>query len=276
MTECEWLECIVPLNAYQFLRSAAVTHKSRWQGWITTQRYPVSERKLRLFVCACVRRIAHLLPLDEHRQLLARAETFAEGEIDGFDLEKAEQECDFAVHARLKAGSRWLGHERDAIAAVHMVHRTEAAGRLGSLASATLAWAGARVWERYVQSLGGVLRVRPAEFAPLEAVVRTCDRPYLLAECAAETARHAELLRDIVGNPFRASEPEPYWLFWNNGVVAEIAQAIYDGQRFEEFPILADALEDAGCQDTNYLSHCRSSTLHARGCWVIDRLLGKE
>ena len=35
-------------------------------------------------------------------------------------------------------------------------------------------------------------------------------------------------------------------------------------------------LEDAGCTDANVLSHLRGPGPHARGCWVVDRILGKE
>ena len=41
-------------------------------------------------------------------------------------------------------------------------------------------------------------------------------------------------------------------------------------------PILADALEDAGCDNADFLNHCRSESLHVRGCWALDLLLGKK
>jgi hypothetical protein len=54
------------------------------------------------------------------------------------------------------------------------------------------------------------------------------------------------------------------------------AAEIYETQRFHEMPILADALEDAGCDDPDILSHCREPGAHARGCWVLDLLLGGD
>ncbi len=41
-------------------------------------------------------------------------------------------------------------------------------------------------------------------------------------------------------------------------------------------PVLADALEDAGCADADILAHCRGHGPHVRGCWVVDLVLGKE
>jgi hypothetical protein len=54
-----------------------------------------------------------------------------------------------------------------------------------------------------------------------------------------------------------------------------MAQAIYEGRRFADLPVLADALEDAGCADAALLGHCRGPGEHVRGCWVVDLLLGK-
>jgi hypothetical protein len=63
---------------------------------------------------------------------------------------------------------------------------------------------------------------------------------------------------------------------WNDGVVMQLAQAIYEESAFNRLPILADALEEAGCVDMELVSHCRATGLHARGCWAVDLLLGKR
>ncbi len=80
------------------------------------------------------------------------------------------------------------------------------------------------------------------------------------------------LLQDIFGNPFHKPSLDPAWLAWDNGLVRKLAQAIYDERAFERLPILADALEDAGCADADLLNHCRQPGMHVRGCWVIDLL----
>jgi hypothetical protein len=69
---------------------------------------------------------------------------------------------------------------------------------------------------------------------------------------------------------------DPSWLAWNGGTVRNLAQSIYDERAFDRLPVLADALEDAGCADADLLGHLRGPGPHARGCWAVDRILGKE
>jgi hypothetical protein len=90
--------------------------------------------------------------------------------------------------------------------------------------------------------------------------------------CAAQTA----LLREVFGNPFRPVAVDPYWLAWNDGTVVRLAQVVYEERAFDRLPILADALEEAGCDNTDILSHCRQPGEHVRGCWALDLLLGKQ
>jgi hypothetical protein len=94
---------------------------------------------------------------------------------------------------------------------------------------------------------------------------------------ARDVLPYIALLRCIFGNPFR---PTPLvdraWLAWRDGTVSKLAHAIYEQRRFSDVPILADALEEAGCSNPDILGHCRQPGEHARGCWVVDLLLGKE
>jgi hypothetical protein len=86
-----------------------------------------------------------------------------------------------------------------------------------------------------------------------------------------------KLLRDLFCNPFRPLPPfDPNWLAWNGGTIRKLAVSIYDNRRFEDMPVLADALEEAGCDNSEILSHCRGGGPHARGCWLLDLLLGKS
>jgi hypothetical protein len=87
-----------------------------------------------------------------------------------------------------------------------------------------------------------------------------------------EGRERARLMRDIFGNPFRPVTLDPAWL--TEAVVA-LARGIYEDRAFDRMPVLADALEDAGCSDPDILNHCRGEGPHVRGCHVLDLLLGK-
>jgi hypothetical protein len=91
-----------------------------------------------------------------------------------------------------------------------------------------------------------------------------------------ESTAQAGLLRDIVANPFRPVPIERAWLTWNEGLVPTLAQAIYHERTFDHLPILADALEDAGCDDLALLTHLRDDRDHVRGCWALDLILSKD
>jgi hypothetical protein len=99
---------------------------------------------------------------------------------------------------------------------------------------------------------------------------------------AAEKEREAQtvLVRDIFGNPFR---PVAFDRFWVTSNVVNLAQSIYEERQVpsglfdnQRMGILADALEEAGCDNADILGHLRSGGDHVRGCWAVDLLLGKE
>jgi carbon storage regulator len=69
---------------------------------------------------------------------------------------------------------------------------------------------------------------------------------------------------------------DPAWLRWQDGAVARLARTIRDEWAWDRLPILADALEEAGCASAAILEHCRAGGHHATGCWVVDALLGLE
>jgi hypothetical protein len=81
------------------------------------------------------------------------------------------------------------------------------------------------------------------------------------------------LIREVFGNPFRRVAADPAWL---TSTVASLAEGIYAERAFDRLPILADALQDAGCENAEVLGHCSGPGPHVRGCWVIDLLLGKS
>jgi hypothetical protein len=85
------------------------------------------------------------------------------------------------------------------------------------------------------------------------------------------------LLYELIGFPFRPLPViDPSWQSWDENRIRKMAQTIYDECAFDDLPILADALEDAGCDNADILMHCRSGGEHVRGCWVVDLLLNKS
>jgi hypothetical protein len=81
------------------------------------------------------------------------------------------------------------------------------------------------------------------------------------------------LLHCVGGRPFRPVIVDHCWL---TSTVVGLARSIYDERGFDRMPALADALEQAGCDSEEILSHCRQPGVHVRGCWVLDLILGKE
>jgi hypothetical protein len=86
----------------------------------------------------------------------------------------------------------------------------------------------------------------------------------------------------VFGNPFRPVRSDPAWLAWHDRTIPQLAGAIYEDRDLPSghldntrLAVLADALEDAGCDNQDILGHCRSGGEHVRGCWVVDLLLGK-
>ncbi len=84
-------------------------------------------------------------------------------------------------------------------------------------------------------------------------------------------ALHMRLFHDIFCNPFR---PIARRTEWQTNTAVAIARRMYESRDFSAIPILADALQDAGCDSGAILNHCRGDGPHVRGCWVVDLVLG--
>jgi hypothetical protein len=96
---------------------------------------------------------------------------------------------------------------------------------------------------------------------------------YRACEVHPSISEKAIFFRCIFGNPFRTIAVEQSWL---TSTVVALADGIYQERAFDRMPILADALQDAGCDKEDILNHCRQPGEHVRGCWVVDLLLGKS
>ncbi len=118
-----------------------------------------------------------------------------------------------------------------------------------------------------------VLTANSPSFASSENVAIAFQRRSYI-EGLQERRRHCVLLRDIFVNPFR---PCVFSSEWRTSTTIALARKMYDSRDFSAMPILADAFQEAECEDDVILTHCRDpKQVHVRGCWIVDLLLGKE
>jgi hypothetical protein len=108
----------------------------------------------------------------------------------------------------------------------------------------------------------------------LDLVMRVAEVAELSgANREQEEREQAVLIREVFGNPFR---PVTLDIRWQTETVVALATGIYADRAFDRMPILADAMEEAGCDNADMLNHCRGEGPHVRGCWVVDLVLGKS
>ena len=235
--------------------------RAEWAGGLCLP----SDRKQRLFLCAVCRRTLHMA---------------------------GDGRCSAAVEVAERAadGLAPEGEVRAAVAGVRAA-AIDAMKRVEAVAAA--AGREASTWVEYVGTSG----LACPELAAVSAAV-VCQLPLwsradaeqvrnltLLALVnAAEAMRFGELrreaderlaqervFRDVAA--VRPVTPNPFWL---TSTVVSLAEGIYADRAFDRLPILADALQDAGCGDADVLDHCRSDGPHVRGCWAVDLIVGKE
>ena len=250
MTEAEWLACEDPHPMLDYLRGPPTTDDfsgphAPLEKYLEPQ---TSDRKLRLFAVACCRLTWDAMARvgrcnEELWPAVEVAERYADGLATAEELRvvhdaAAHVEWVFADDAgtpRVEAGAVRVTASVDPIDPRHL---SEAA-----LTS----------WE-YNAVHRGIWAREQDERRPLE-------RFY-----------HCNLVRDIFGNPFRPITLDPEWL---TSTVVSLARSMYESRDFSPMPILADALQDAGCENPDILGHCQGPGPHVRGCFVIDLLLGK-
>jgi hypothetical protein len=190
-------------------------------------------RRWRLFACGCCRRVWYMLRDRQSRRAVEVAERFADGAAPARELEEACR----------GAWDTWqLWPRMDSLA-------VKAVGAATWVAKPAVGPHEAATVLEY--TLASEARLRPDE--------ALLDR--------------AALVRDVFGNLFRPVAVDPAWLAWNDGTLVRLARALYDEGAFDRLPVLADALEEAGCTDPDILSHCRAPAAHVRGCWLLDLLL---
>ena len=112
--------------------------------------------------------------------------------------------------------------------------------------------------------LGGYFVLNPTAYGAAKRQLDIADVP---------DDFRTSILRCIFGNPFRPITLDASWL---TPTVMLLALAIYHDRGFERMPVLGDALEEAGCTNGDILDHCRQTGQHAKGCFVVDLILGKS
>ncbi len=240
MTEREWLNETDPQKLVSFVG-----------------RFRPSERKLRHYATAGCRRIWHLLRDERSRTAVEVAEQFADGRATEDARERAWTAADEATT------DVWLATEEN--------ERGQVSNWDSANMSVTAASNAVGPPEDFVGPKAELfyLAANPIEARMLEVLEQGHNAD---ATVAAERVIHLGLLRDIFGNPFRPVSLDPAWL---TSDVLALARGIYDERAFDRTPILADALQDAGCDNDDVLNHCRGDGPHVRGCWAVDLLLGK-
>jgi len=247
----------------------------------------LSERKLRLFVCACSRRAWDLLGKGGRKAVRA-AEAWADGHLDVATLQRvtatAQRE---EAAARQAADRKWWAAtgvapvlaRLGALAAV--LTDPDARGPRDTAAALAIRSLEPCAPDRllYLTGVGpdGVrFRHRPrAHGDPDKLEERQAVRRATAAVQDAwwtERQAQADLLRCLI----RGGEPAEFQSRWRTIDAVGLARSIFDEAAFERLPILADALMDAGCADERVIGHCRSGGPHTRGCWVVDLVLGLE
>jgi hypothetical protein len=243
MTEEEWLACDDPTPMWKCLRGKA------------------SQRELQLFACACVRHVWHRLPDPRSRRAVELTEHFIEGWATAGELGAARQEAEAA--------------QRDAAVG----RRCDA----GEWAAVALASAPEWTPDRWpcLPSVTTQASTAAAEFAQLTGKNRKERKRNWVRGHSHERAYQCAFLRDISGKLFASVSFDPPW---RTPVVVTLAQAAYDERILpsghldpDRLAVLADALEDAGCDNADIISHLRGpSGPHVRGCFVLDLLLDKK
>ena len=249
MTEAEWLACKEPRTMLAFLTMTA------------------TERKLRLFACACCRRISHLLSDDRSLDAIGIGERCADGDLTEEEFETAGYEAAIAlVHAENEA--------REALTV----------GENGSMEEDSRAEAITHAAHTAACAVSDIQHAAQAAARESEEAIAFADDE--LDDSGPYTARAAHrnlqcgFLQCIFGNAFRPVSIPPVW---QTPTVTSLATAAYEERSLPSgeldpgrLAVLSDALEEAGCDNSDFLDHLRSPGPHVRGCWVVDLLLGKH
>jgi hypothetical protein len=274
-SEGDWLKCSDPAHLLRFLRGRT------------------SRRKRRLFAVVCCRRIVALLRDRGSQQALEVAERFLDGLASPEELARG-------FRGALEAVEEARGREWSAEAEANFCPTYEyCCVRAAYVAAKATCWTASRRIRIPEVAAAAALAAAAAGCAAQAALAlefgyhnADWDEPPVAANAQfshdaswqarwdaarAEEAVQCRLLRELVMSPFRPVRMETDWLGWINGPIRRLLRAADRERRFDDLPVLADMLEDAGCASAPLLAHLRLPPAeHVRGCWAVDFLLRKE
>jgi hypothetical protein len=218
---------------------------------------PKSDRKGRLLLVAYCREMWDSLS-DGSRFAVTVAERWADGLAGADELEEARFRAD---EASVTADGVYWQLAAELEAAEQLAANEQIMPEIAEIA---------RLDDEYIRQ---GLRRRAAIAARGTAFDRLEVNVFRRALALVDRHLGASLLRCIFGNPFR---PVTFDMSWRSSSAVGLARTMYESRDFGAMPILADALEEAGCDRPDVLAHCRADTPHVRGCWVVDLVLGKS
>jgi hypothetical protein len=236
MTEAEWLSSEAPSEMLRFLCEQP-----------DIVRRKAGRRKLRLFGCACCRHLWEQMIDPRTRAAVEVAERLADDKASASEVAQALQQAQEARRSMV-----WYNEEvqKERVGQDHQ-RAAQAACTVLDHRYGNFAWAGS-TWG-----------CGPGDPVGHKAHFQ-------------EQRWQAMVLRCLFGNPFHPLAAISASISkWNDRTIPNLAEGIYQESAFDRLPVLADALEEAGCTDAGILSHCRQPGEHVRGCWVVDQLLSR-
>jgi len=244
VTEQEWMGCT---NLKQMLtcHRGNCHWTKRLLVLLGMSKRRVCMRKLRLFLCACLRRFPVVTRDSPSIDALGLCEQYADGLVSKQELHTAR--------ITLPKGTDIFWPTREVVRSLLSADGEDRL--LGVAYLASLLMAKMKVGSHHY-SIGDTSYPARLERARLD-----------------EVRTQSQLLRDILGSPFAKVVVSPSW---RTATVLQLARTIYHEHVSYLMPVMGKALHEAGCDDDTILNHCRQPSVHARGCWLIDLLLGSD